>query len=86
MKVLEVIEAGPDAQRIAKEREEYWIEEYLPLVIPLLNIRGVSKSYPRPKKRIAGFFDNRPAVDVFQDLLENMPATLTELARRSGVS
>jgi hypothetical protein len=25
-------------------------------------------------------------MEVFQDLLENMPATLTELARRSGVS
>ncbi len=25
-------------------------------------------------------------MNVFQDLLENMPATLTELARRSGVS
>ena len=118
MEILEVIETGPDAQYIAKEREEYWIQEYLRLGIPLLNIQGVAKPYPKPKKRLAMFFDrssnpipihkspepkkgpasffngpskaipfyDSPCMNVFQDLLENMPATLTELARRSGVS
>jgi hypothetical protein len=92
MEILEVIDAGPDASYIAKEREEYRIYEYLRLGVPLPNIRGVVKPYPKPKKRLAGLFNRSGStvpiysMEVFQDLLENMPATLTELARRSGVS
>jgi GIY-YIG catalytic domain len=119
MEILQVIEGGPDAQYIAKEREEYWIQEYLRLGIPLLNVRGVAKPYPKPKRRLFNRSSNSPPIhivhrppeqkwernrffsrpgkalppsyqsstmEVFQDLLENMPATLTELARRSGVS
>jgi hypothetical protein len=92
IEIFEVIEAGPDARKVATEREEYWIQEYLRSGAPLLNIQGVTKRYPRAKKKLfartsrntVSIFE--PAVSSFQDLLENMPATLTELARRSGVS
>lgn len=95
MEILEDIEAGPDAQMVATEREEYWIQEYLRSGAPLLNIQGVTKPYPRVKKKLLAKTSDKsistisifkPPISDFQDLLENMPATLTELARRSGVS
>jgi len=50
MELLEVIEASPDAQRVAMEREEYWIREYLRMGAPLLNIHGVTKRHPKRTK------------------------------------
>ena len=38
MEILELIEPSPTGRQIAAEREEYWIQEYLCLCAPLLNI------------------------------------------------
>ncbi|SRR6266480_6538583 len=45
--ILEVIHVGPKVHRTTHERERYWIEEMLRRGQPLLNVHGVTRSFPR---------------------------------------
>jgi GIY-YIG catalytic domain len=49
LEILETIEVSANSRAIVLQREQHWIEEFVRLGAPLVNVFGITRAYPQQK-------------------------------------